>query len=149
MKSKRQETILRLIEENVLITQEDLQEELKNEGYDVTQSTVSRDIRALKLVKARDAAGNYRYVRQGNSNDEQENTQYMHMFTAAVKNVDYSLNNVVLHCRTGMASSACVALDILFKDMMLGSIAGDDTVIVVTKGEEASRKFVDCVEKLL
>lgn len=149
MKSKRQEMILKLIEENILITQEDLQESLKNAGYDVTQSTVSRDIRALKLVKARDAAGNYRYVRQGGSDDEQENTQYIHMLTAALKDVNYSLNNVVLHCRTGMASSACVALDILFKDMMIGSIAGDDTVIVVTKGEEASKKFVDCVKKLL
>lgn len=149
MKSKRQEMILKLIEENVLITQEDLQEALKNAGFDVTQSTVSRDIRALKLVKARDAAGNYRYVKQSASETEQENAQYIHMLTAAVKGIDYSLNNVVLHCRTGMASSACVALDILFKDMMIGSIAGDDTVIVVTKGEEASKAFAGCLEKLL
>ncbi len=149
MKLKRQEMILKLIEENVLITQEDLQAALKNSGYDVTQSTVSRDIRFLKLVKARDSAGNYRYIKQGSADNEQENSQYVRMFSAAVKDVDYSLNNVVINCRTGMASSACVALDILFKDMMIGSLAGDDTIIVVTKGEEASQEFVESVKNLL
>lgn len=150
MKSKRQEKILELISRKICLTQEDLQSGLLEAGFNVTQSTVSRDIRELKLVKGRDENGNYRYI----SNETQKkvsklDSQYIGMFTSAVKSIDYSLNNVVVKCYNGMASSACVAVDELFGDMMLGSLAGDDTIIIVTQSEAQSKQLVVSLKKLL
>ena len=151
MKSKRQEAILELIKNKICLTQEDLQNGLLGLGFEVTQSTVSRDIRELKLVKGRDANGNYRYISNAVSHtDEKNNTaHYSELFSRAVKKVNYSLNNVVIKCYNGMASVACVAVDELFGDMMLGSLAGDDTIIIVTTGEQQSKQLTDNLIKLL
>ena len=150
MKSKRQEKILELIKNNVCLTQEDLQIGLEELGFNVTQSTVSRDIRELKLVKGRDEKGNYRYlVNPSASGFENSGNRYHSLFTSAVKSVRYSLNNVVIKCENGMASSACVAVDELFGEMMLGSLAGDDTIIVVTESENHSKQLCESLENLL
>lgn len=150
MKSKRQEKILELIEQQVCLTQEDLQNELEAAGFNVTQSTVSRDIRELKLVKGRDEQGNYRYLaNHAASRPANPGNRYHTLFSSAVKTVRYSLNNVVIKCENGMASSACVAVDELFGDMMLGTLAGDDTIIIVTEGENHSKQLCDSLKKLL
>lgn len=150
MKGKRQEKILELIKNKICLTQEDLQNGLLEAGFDVTQSTVSRDIRELKLVKGRDSNGNYRYlVNQPQNQKNPSATHYHDLFAKAVKTVNYSLNNVVIKCHNGMASVACVAVDELFGDMMLGSLAGDDTIIIVTTGEKQSAQLVDSLTKLL
>ncbi len=150
MKSKRQEVILELIKNKVCLTQEDLQNGLLELGFDVTQSTVSRDIRELKLVKGRDADGNYRYISNSTvAKNEKANSHYSELFSKAVKEVNFALNNVVIKCHNGMASVACVAVDELFGDMMLGSLAGDDTIIIVTTGEQQSKQLKDSLIKLL
>ena len=141
MKDKRQKEILEIIKQKIVLTQEDLQNELLALGYNVTQSTVSRDIKELKLIKSHDSSGNYRYISNQNVS-KYSNSHYRDMFVKAVKTIDYALNNVVINCYSGMASSACVALDAMFHDMMLGSLAGDDTIIVVTKSEEHSKHLV-------
>ena len=139
MKHTRQKQIIDIIKSKIIFTQEDLQNELLNLGFDVTQSTVSRDIKELKLYKSRDKEGNYRYV---TNNIRSDNTQ-RNIFTSSVLSVDYALNNVVIKCRTGMASGACVALDDIFHEYMLGSLAGDDTIIVVTHSVEDSKTLVE------
>lgn len=144
MKNKRQQEILEIIKQKIVLTQEDLQNELLLLGYNVTQSTVSRDIKELKLIKSHDSAGNYRYISNENVSNR-SHSHYRDMFVKAVKSIDYALNNVVIHCYSGMASSACVAIDEMFHDMMLGSLAGDDTIIVVTKSEQHS---IDLVNQL-
>lgn len=149
MKSKRQQMILELIENKVCLTQEDLQNGLKRAGFDVTQSTVSRDIRELKLVKGRDKDGNYRYLAHKNENSPHTDSHYNEMFLGAVKSIDYALNNVVIKCYNGMASSACVAVDAMFGNMMLGSLAGDDTIIIVTLSEKESENLVNSLKNLL
>lgn len=150
MKSKRQEKILELIKERICLTQEDLQNGLEKAGFNVTQSTVSRDIRELKLVKGRDEEGNYRYlINPSASNIEKNGNRYHSLFSTSVKSVRYSLNNVVIKCENGMASSACVAVDELFGEMMVGSLAGDDTIIIVTESESHSKQLCDSLEKLL
>ena len=149
MKSKRQQMILDLIENKVCLTQEDLQNGLKMAGFDVTQSTVSRDIRELKLVKGRDKDGNYRYLAHKTETSPHSDSHYNEMFVGAVKSIDYALNNVVIKCYNGMASSACVAVDAMFGDMMLGSLAGDDTIIIVTRGEKESENLVNSLKNLL
>ena len=141
LKDKRQKEILEIIKQKVVLTQEDLQNELLALGYNVTQSTVSRDIKELKLIKSHDSSGNYRYISNQNAS-KYSHSHYRDMFVKAVKTIDYALNNVVINCYSGMASSACVALDAMFHDMMLGSLAGDDTIIVVTKSEEHSKQLV-------
>lgn len=150
MKTNRQKAILALIEEKICLTQEDLQHGLKEKGFTVTQSTVSRDIRELKLVKGRDKNGNYRYLAHTNPIPSVAETERYHeFFVRAVKSVKYSLNNVVIKCDTGMASSACVAVDELFGDMMMGSLAGEDTIIIVTLGEAEAKLLTDSLNSLL
>lgn len=150
MKSKRQEKILELIKERVCLTQEDLQSGLLELGFEVTQSTVSRDIRELKLVKGRDEHGNYRYLAHNENRNNLKNVNhYRDLFSRAVKDIKYSLNNIVIKCDVGMASSACVAVDEMFGDMMLGSLAGEDTIIIVTEGESQSALLVESLKKLL
>ncbi len=150
MKRKRQQKILELIRNQICLTQEDLQIGLEAAGFNVTQSTVSRDIKELKLVKGRDENGNYRYlVNPANAFSDNIGNRYHSLFSASVKSVKYSLNNIVIKCENGMASTACVAVDELFGDMMIGSLAGDDTIIIVTEGEEASKQLSESLIKLL
>ncbi len=149
LKSKRQEAILKLIKDKVCLTQEDLQNGLLELGFNVTQSTVSRDIRELKLLKGRDENGNYRYLTNKTEEKVKDNSHFKELFSRSVKNIVYSLNNVVVKCDAGMASSICVAIDEMFGDMMLGSLAGDDTVIIVTASEQESARLSASLKKLL
>lgn len=149
MKTKRQEKILKLIREKIFLTQEDLQNELNSLGYNVTQSTVSRDIKELRIIKGHDSMGNYRYIEATDRSVSQNRQHYVDLFEKSVKSIDYALNNVVIKCYNGMASSACVALDELYGNMMLGSLAGDDTIIIVTRSEENSETLVSELKKLL
>ncbi len=150
MKTKRQEIILELIKNKIFLTQEDLQNELLSLGFNVTQSTVSRDIKELRIVKGHDSRGNYRYISNETTSKEQnENSHYRELFARSVINIAYSLNNVVIKCFTGMASSACVAVDEMYGDMMLGSLAGDDTIIIVTAGEAQSKVLTEELKELL
>lgn len=148
MKSDRQTMILKLIKEKIIITQEDLQQELSARGFRATQSTVSRDIKDLRIVKGHDSEGNYRYI-AAPSAGKKGRQQLVDAFARSAQSMDYALNNVVIKCYTGMASSACVALDELFGDRMLGSLAGEDTIIIVTKSEEESAALITELEKLL
>lgn len=149
MKSKRQSKILELIKEQVCVTQEDLQNGLLKAGFDVTQSTVSRDIKELKLVKGRDVNGNYRYLSNPSQKKEHNFEHYREVFSRSAIDVVYSLNNVVVKCHNGMASSGCVAVDELYGHMMLGSLAGDDTIIIVTESEKISQELSQCLLRLL
>lgn len=150
MKGTRQSKILELINNKIIITQEELQSELEALGFNVTQSTVSRDIKELKIIKGHDSAGNYRYISvQPSAVQGQSSEQYRVMFSHSVKSVEYALNNVVIKCYTGMASSVCVAVDSLFNDMMIGSLAGDDTIIVVTVDAEHSARLTDELKKMI
>lgn len=149
MKSKRQEMIINLIRNKVCFTQEDLQNGLLEQGFNVTQSTISRDIRELKLVKGRDKEGNYRYLINETSKQTENDFHYKDLFARSVKNIAYALNNVVIKCNSGMASSVCVAVDEMFGDKMLGSLAGDDTIIIVTACERESAELTMSLNKLL
>lgn len=148
MKIKRQKRILELIKENIFLTQEELQEALLADGFEVTQSTVSRDIKELRIVKGHDRDGNYRYIAAEQTSTHTDN-HYRELFARSVKSVAYALNNVVIKCYNGMASPACVAVDELFGDMMLGSLAGDDTIIIVTYNEQGAESLTRELKNLL
>ncbi len=149
MKNKRQEELLKLIKDEVLTTQDELQESLCRLGYNVTQSTVSRDIKELGIVKAQDSSGIYRYIVSGTGSHNKAASHYEEMFSRSATDALYSMNTVVVKCYPGMASSACVALDKLFSDTVLGSLAGDDTIFVITAGERESESLVAELKKLI
>lgn len=143
MKNKRQEKIIELIENNIIVTQDELQYLLLNSGFNVTQSTVSRDIKEMRIVKAQDVNGIYRYIYPKNGKfglEKNENRQhFIDVFSKGAYDVKYAMNNIVIKCYTGMASSTCVALDTLFGDKILGSLAGEDTIIVIMQDEVAAK----------
>ena len=149
MKGKRQEFLLKYIKDNVCLNQEDLQKGLISAGYKVTQSTISRDINQLNIIKGKDNSGIYRYIVDPKVTNENKLLKYHNSFAASVIKINYSLNNVVIKCATGMASPACVAVDELFGDKMIGSLAGDDTIIIVTKSEKHSAELCKELEKLI
>lgn len=149
MKHTRQQKILELIKLKAMATQEELQEALENLGFNVTQSTVSRDIRELKIVKARDKDGIYRYVSSAENQTQRNGSHFEETFKRAATEVIYSLNTVIVKCYPGMASSAGVAIDNLFSDIILGSLAGDDTVFAITASEEDSVLLTKELKKLI
>lgn len=150
MKNRRHEVILDLIKNQILTTQDELQEALEGLGFKVTQSTVSRDIKELRIVKAQDRDGVYRYQVASKGNDSvRDNNHFEEMFTKSCTDVIYSMNTVIIKCYAGMASSVCVALEHLFGDLILGSLAGDDTIFAITSGEKASVALVDKIKKII
>ncbi len=120
-------------------------------GFHVTQSTVSRDIRELRIIKSHDSDGNYRYVSayDSSSSDVGNFDKYTEIFSNCVISVRYSMNDVVIRCYPGMASSACVAVDHLYKDLIVGSLAGDDTIFIITESRADAEELTDRLNKLL
>lgn len=150
MKKKRQQKILEIIENNIVITQDDIQNLLQDAGFKVTQSTVSRDIKELRLIKGHDGAGNYRYISNQLVNPENQSfSHYCDIFSRYAKSLQYALNDIVIKCENGMASSLCVAIDAMFKEMMLGSIAGDDTIFIVTRSEADAQSLYEELKKIM
>ena len=150
MKRKRQQKILEIIANNIVLTQDDIQNLLEKAGFNVTQSTVSRDIKELRLVKGHDAAGNYRYVSSElRDTNKQAFSHYREIFSRYTTSVDFALNDIVVKCVSGMASSVCVAIDAMYNDMMLGTIAGDDTVFIVTRSEAQAQQLTNEFKKMM
>mgnify|MGYP003511101923 CR=1 FL=1 len=155
MKNGRREKILEIIATRPIETQEELIVALKNSGYDVTQSTASRDIKQLGLVKVLDASGRYRYAKnlphKEVSIPSADRDRLLDAFKKSAISVRYAMNNVVIKCYSGMAQGVCVAFDTLFADWIIGSLAGDDTIIVITADElsasDLTRKLNDIINK--
>lgn len=134
MKKERQSMILSLIEKSPIETQEDLQQQLFDAGFNVTQATVSRDIKELRIVKILDSDGIYRYAVHGANKGK--SFKYVEIFSHSAISVVYALNNVVIKCHPGMAQGACASLDMMNCENVLGTLAGDDTIFVITKTEK-------------
>ena len=151
MKKNRQEKILELITNYPIGTQDELIAYLKQSDYNATQATVSRDIRALKLVKVLMEDGNYRYTlpqkQVGATPTDTHGATYQKTFTDSIVSVAYAMNNVVIKTAPGMASAVALLLDHTHHDMMLGTVAGDDTVIVVTRSTEDSALLSTRIEE--
>ena len=150
MSKNRREKIVELISNNVVETQEELQELLKQSGYDVTQSTVSRDIKQLHLFKASDGKGHYCYrVSTAKDNFAIDNVRYKETFKNTVVSIENAMNDVVVKCYTGMANAACVVIDAMFSDFIVGSLAGEDTIFIITRSEKDATELVRELNNLL
>ena len=148
MKSERQNRILELVSKYEIETQEDMMERLREEGYLVTQATVSRDLKELKLTKALTARGTYRYcVTQGRS--PAGNLRLNNAMADSITHVDYSMNNVVIKTYPGLAQAVASAVDSLNMHSILGCVAGDDTIILVTRDEASSQELSQKIRDLM
>lgn len=148
MKTRRQEALLKIIDENEIYTQEALQEKLKECGFDVTQATVSRDIKSLDLVKIASGDGKYRYAPKQLTTGVAVK-KFTSVFQEAVIKVDYAINTVVVKCHTGMANAACAALDIMDLGDVVGTLAGDDTIFVLLRTEEKAKQVAEKINEML
>jgi transcriptional regulator of arginine metabolism len=145
MKSSRQEKILEIISKNNIETQEELIEALKKEGIVATQATASRDIRQLKLLKVM-VDGVYKYVAPKKELDEL--SEYNSALILSIREIKYALNIVVIRTAPGLAQAVAAGVDSLRENDILGSVAGDDTIILVTSSEEASERIVQKLSKI-
>lgn len=148
MKSQRQQRILELIAKYEIETQDEMTNRLVAEGFKVTQATVSRDLKELKLTKVQTARGTYRYAlsqaRHGVANVKINNAM-----VDSITEVKYSLNNVVIKTYPGLAAAVAFAVDSLNMPSILGCVAGDDTVIIVTTDEESSEELSEKITELM
>lgn len=147
MKRKRHQQMMRLINEHDIKTQEQLTEMLRGVGFEVTQATVSRDIKELGLVKTNAASGGYKYsVRK--TVEIQDTAEHLSIFSKAVTSVDSAINQVVIKTYAGMAQAVAASLDRLMNHNMLGSIAGDDTILLILRTEEDAQRTVDKLKRM-
>ena len=139
MKNKRHEAILEIIQQKNIATQEELQKELCTRGFAVTQATVSRDIRRLRLMKQQVSGGRNIYVLPPGKGD-QENSRLIRVLKDSVRGVDSAQNILVIRTDAGMAMAAAAAIDNLTIAGILGCIAGDDTIMAVLQSPEAAEQ---------
>lgn len=142
MKSQRQSKILELIAQQDIETQEQLLSALEQSGFHSTQATISRDIKELRIVKELSSAGTYRYTVQQN---ESANffSRLNNIFHQCVIKLDYAQNIVVIKTMPGLASAACSAVDGMDISYVVGTIAGDDTGLIVMRDTEYAREFCE------
>ena len=143
-KIARQAAILKVISENEVETQNDLQALLKHKGIIVGQSTLSRDIRELALVKHINENDVYCYY----SGLSAVKISYNSIFAQSVVSMDNAGNIVVLKCRPGLANAACAVVDEQKFPTVMGSIAGDDTVFILTKSETHAAQLISDLKRL-
>ena len=152
MKNQRQEAILRLISTHAIDTQELLQEKLMEEGFAVTQATISRDIRELKLAKVTDKNGIYRYCAPAQptaSDTPAVSDTLLSVLRHAGKSVDYANNLVVVKTHAGMGNAVGAAVDALALPDCLGTLAGDDTLLIIAKTIQAAEKICSYLRNMI
>lgn len=148
MKQKRQNKIVELIENHAIETQEDLAEQLKAAGFAVTQATISRDIRELKLSKVPMGNGQQKYVvlkqDEGKLGDK-----YIRVLRDGFISMDRAQNILVIKTVSGMAMAVAAALDKIKMKEIVGSIAGDDTIMVAVRSTEDTKTVMEHIHKML
>lgn len=136
-RTNRQTIILDIIKNFEIDTQEDLVEKLNQAGCDVTQATVSRDIKQMELIKVPGIQKKYRYMQVNYSNNHIHN-KFGNIFKECVLHIQTANNLIVIKTVSGGANSACAFIDNLNINELLGSIAGDDTIISVATSAETA-----------
>ncbi len=148
MKNKRQERILEIISNFDIHTQSEITDMLRGEGFKVTQATVSRDLRDLKLTKNMTGSGKSRYSAH-ELTSSMGAVKLNHAMLESIVSVKYAQNNVVIKTFPGLAQAVASSVDALKLDSILGCVAGDDTIIIVTADEDSSELINDKIRELL
>ncbi|MGI6721956.1 MAG: arginine repressor [Anaerovoracaceae bacterium] len=147
MRYSRQNKVLELISENEIETQEKLCQMLKEAGYNVTQATVSRDIKELQLVKTLSPSGKYKYTQ--NSGDGPISDRFVKIFKETIKSVTPAENIIVVKTLSGCAAAAGEAIDSLSFPHIAGSVAGDNTILIVAESKKDVAPLMKEFNKLL
>ena len=145
MRQKRQSQILKIIQDKNIKTQEQLTKALKDSGFDTTQATVSRDIKELGLIKISSNDGDYKYAQKPSGTPEQK---HIDVFSNAVMSVNCALHTVVIKTYAGMAQAVCASCDMLIGNRILGSIAGDDTILIICQNEKEASDMCEELKKI-
>lgn len=148
MKIQRHSQIIRLINQYDIETQEELAEKLNENGFQVTQATVSRDIRELKLTKIAKQGGRSKYAVMQNA-DREMSQKYVNVLQAAFQEMDFAQNLLVIKTVSGMAMAAAAALEEMQFHELVGCIAGDNTIMCVTKSVDEALLLTEKIRKML
>ena len=149
MKSQRQAKIMEIISTTNVETQEQLLQELLSAGFASTQATISRDIKELRIVKELTSFGTYRYTTAAREVPATFSGRLNTIFRECVTNFDYAQNIIVIHTLPGLANAAASALDAMNMSVVLGTIAGDDTVFIVMRDNNSAAAFCGEIKSLL
>ena len=148
MKSARHNLILEIIEDKDIETQEELAEELKNHGVKVTQATVSRDIKELRLLKVLSENGGYKYATVERA-EKGLNERFIRILTESIVNMEAVGNLMVIKTLSASAAAACEAIDSMKWSEVLGTIAGDNTLLIIGRSHEAIEALENRFNNLL
>lgn len=149
MKTQRQAKILEIVMTRDVETQEQLLQELQDAGFYSTQATISRDIKELRIVKELTSFGTYRYTTSSKEVTGTFSSRLNTIFRECVTGYDYAQNMVVIHTLPGLASAAGSAVDAMNMSFVLGTLAGDDTVMIVMRDTNAAAAFCSEIKNLL
>lgn len=149
MKSQRQAKIMEIISTRNVETQEQLLDALRQAGFNSTQATVSRDIKELRIVKELTSFGTYRYTTSNTELNGSFSSRLNTIFRECITGFDYAQNMIVLRTMPGLASAAASAVDAMNMSVVLGTIAGDDTVFIVMRDSNAAAAFCGEIKHLL
>ena len=147
MRNNRQTLILNLIKEKDIETQDELAEELRKLNVNVTQATISRDIKSLRLIKSMTKNGKYKYATSENDNYALSD-KLIRIFAESVLSIDSSNNIIVLKTRFGSAKVASEAVDSMHWPEILGTVAGDNTIVLVIRNEEEVPQVIEKLNHL-
>lgn len=149
MKTQRQAKIVEIISTTNVETQEQLLTALQEAGFSSTQATISRDIKELRIVKELTTFGTYRYTTATKEMAGTFSTRLNTIFRECVTGFDYAQNIIVIHTLPGLASAAASALDAMNMSVVLGTLAGDDTVMVVMRDTNSAAAFCGEIRSLM
>lgn len=148
MKSQRQAKIMEIISNRNIETQEQLLSALQAEGFGSTQATISRDIKELRIVKELTSMGTYRYTTSASEVGSTFSARLNTIFRECVVGIDYAQNIIVIRTLPGLASAAGSAIDAMNINPVVGTLAGDDTVMVVMRDNNAAAAFFGEIKNL-
>lgn len=149
MKSQRQAKIMEIISNRNVETQEQLLQQLNDAGFRSTQATISRDIKELRIVKELTSFGTYRYTTATGEVGGTFSNKLNTIFRECITSFDYAQNMIVIRTLPGLASAAASAIDAMNLSVVLGTLAGDDTVFVVMRDNNAAAAFCGEIRNLL
>lgn len=149
MKNQRQSKIMEIISTKNVETQEQLLSELQKEGFRGTQATISRDIKELRIVKELTSLGTYRYTTSSNEVSGSFSSRLNTIFRECVVGFDYAQNIIMIRTLPGLASAAASAVDAMNLSPIVGTLAGDDTVMIVMRDNNAAAVFCGEIKNLV
>jgi len=149
LKSKRQAKIMEIISTTNVETQEQLLQELQAAGFTSTQATISRDIKELRIVKELTSFGTYRYTTASRDVPGTFSGRLNTIFRECVTNYDYAQNIIVIHTLPGLANAAAAAVDAMNMSVVLGTLAGDDTVVIIMRDVNSAAAFCGEIRSLM